>query len=389
MLPEIIHFTEEDIQKRVSHAQQLMQEHGLNGMVILAQANLIYYSGFRSVTMWNSVTRPTFLFMPAKGKPIFYTQIFRRADAEILCLACDVEYFSEIFQPPVSQIKDIMHRLNMDRGDIGWEFGLEHRVGCTQNLLMEIKAALPEANFVDCCDIIWKQRLRKDAKEIQCIKAACAATDYAFAHLAPQIKPGMTELDAWRICQIEMLRGGAEYVVCHNVTSSPENYHRGSKIADNDLILPGNMLWFDLTAYFCGYHSDYCRGFIMGEISDERRRLWDMVVAVTQETSEALKPDALCSDVARACSTALAKRGIDSNFEVGRLGHGSGLQATEPPSIMIGDDTVLEPGMVIHIEPGIVNELGNFVCEEMYVITENDRERLSNASRELISIPCD
>ena len=384
----LIHITEDDCKKRVVKCQQLMAKEGLNGCVFTSSYNQAYYCDYRTVWQWTSVTRPTFLFVPVEGKPVFYTQVFMRADAEIICKGVDVACFEEIFLPPVSQIKDIMHRLNMDKGKIGWELGLECRLGCTVELYESIKAAVQDAQFVDCSRIIWKQRLIKDAKEVQMIKAACEATDYCFEHLAPLLHTGMSELEAWQLAQIELLKGGAEYVICHNLVSNPDNYDRGSKTADNDLLQKGNMLLFDLTAYFCGYHSDYCRGYVFGKISQERKYLWKMVVDVTEETSQALKPGVRCSEVAKRCSEAMARRGFDGNFEVGRLGHGSGLQATEPPSIMIGDDTILEPGMIIHLEPGVVNHLGSFVCEEQYVITETGRDVLSGASRELYEVDC-
>lgn len=384
----LIHLTEEDCVKRIAKCQQLMAEKGLNGCVFTASSNQAYYCDFRVVWQWNSLTRPVFLFIPVQGKPVFYTQIFMRTDAEIMTKGVDVIGFNEIFIPPVSQIKEIMHSLGMDKGKIGWELGLECRLGCTIQLYESIKGALNEAEFVDCSDIVWKQRLIKDAKEIQMIKAVCEATDYCFEHLAEQLHPGMSEIEVWRRVQILELQGGAECTPSHAMNSGPANYTRGSKTADNDILEKGNMLSLDLTAYYCGYYSDFCRNFVLGKISQERQDTWQRIVDVTAETSEALKPGVSCSEVARICARAMAKRGYESNFEVGRLGHGCGLNSTEPPSIMIGDETVLEPGMIIHIEPGVVNEHGLFVCEEKYVITETGRECLSGASRILHEVDC-
>ena len=68
------------------------------------------------------------------------------------------------------------------------------------------------------------------------------------------------------------------------------------------------------------------------------------------------------------------------------MGHGMGLMSTEPPSVTIHDDIILQEGMIINLEPGIVTDRGVFCIEENYVVTADGFERLSNGSRELHSI---
>ncbi|MEW6524417.1 MAG: M24 family metallopeptidase [Bacillota bacterium] len=75
--------------------------------------------------------------------------------------------------------------------------------------------------------------------------------------------------------------------------------------------------------------------------------------------------------------------GYEMSFEAGRCGHGLGLLSTEPPHIAPYDHTMLEPGMVINIEPGVVSEHGVFCVEENVLVTETGYEILSGASREL------
>ena len=75
----------------------------------------------------------------------------------------------------------------------------------------------------------------------------------------------------------------------------------------------------------------------------------------------------------RSSSLGLASLGF------GRLGHGIGLDATEPPSIAEFDGTILQPGMVITIEPAVVDETGLYCAEQVLAIADGEPEVLSTA----------
>ena len=82
-------------------------------------------------------------------------------------------------------------------------------------------------------------------------------------------------------------------------------------------------------------------------------------------------------DVVRASATEAERLGVSLKFAAGRIGHSIGLMLTEPPSLTLQEQTRLEPGMTITIEPGIVNRGGVFVVEQNVAITEGDPELLS------------
>ena len=98
------------------------------------------------------------------------------------------------------------------------------------------------------------------------------------------------------------------------------------------------------------------------------------------------KPGATCADVSNAMLSILHKNDISSN-SVGRMGHGIGLQLTEPPSIMSNDNTVLQENMVIAIEPCLEYAPGTMlVHEENILITNNGYERLTSRTPRTIPI---
>lgn len=155
-----------------------------------------------------------------------------------------------------------------------------------------------------------------------------------------------------------------------------------SRIAQQ-LMLEGDYLWIDLGARYRGYWSDFCRSGEVGAISEDHEALQATVHEVTARAADVMAPGVPVAEVARACAYELERAGFEAFFDCGRMKHGMGLMSTEPPSVTIYDDTVLQEGMIINLEPGIVNERGGFDLEENYVITEDGYETLSGGSREL------
>ncbi len=383
---EYINFTEEDIQARIDLCQKNMNEQGFEGVVFSAESNMNYYSNFHTHAPWTTFTRPMFLFVPKEGKPVLYLHIFQTPDARAISKACDIRAFESLLGPNALQIAEIMRELNMGSGKIGFEKGYEQLMGFQINLYEGLKEELSSASFEDASDLIWSQRLIKSPKEIECIRRACNATSYAHDKIFKNIKAGMTEHEVSRLVKQYMLEGGADQPGFVLITAGEGNYDRISKTATDRELQDGDLIVLDLGARYNHYWSDFCRLAVVGEISEERREIQRKVREVTMRASKVMKPGVAVADVARACAEEMVKVGFEANFDCGRMGHGMGLLSTEPPSVTIYDETILEEGMIINLEPGIVNELGAFNLEENFVITKDGCELLSSASREFHSV---
>ena len=133
-----------------------------------------------------------------------------------------------------------------------------------------------------------------------------------------------------------------------------------------------------------GYHTDYCRGMVPGGASSAQLEKWGKIHKILEAGVEATMPGIPSSDLYRVQVDAAEKLNIDmSSWPARRLGHGSGLHTTEPPYISLDDDTILEAGMILHIEPGCIEEDGIYVLEEKVVVTESGSKVLSHAPWEL------
>lgn len=185
---DYINFIEKDIQNRINICQDKMDENNLSGIVVSAESNVKYYSHYGNHAPWTTFTRPAFLFIPKKGKPLIYVQTFVVPEAHKISMACQVKGFDSLLGPTAKELKQIMIDLNMDRGKVGFELGYEQRIGFQVDTYEALKEELEEVEFVDASDLIWSQRIIKSPKEIECIRRACQATSYAHDNIFPNIK---------------------------------------------------------------------------------------------------------------------------------------------------------------------------------------------------------
>src|SRR5690606_14825598 len=107
------------------------------------------------------------------------------------------------------------------------------------------------------------------------------------------------------------------------------------------------------------------------------------VVDVTNLGVSMARPGVLVAEIAEAVRARCGELGIPL-IGYGRLGHGIGLSATEPPSLAEWDDTRLEEGMVITIEPALEHESGLFCAEQVVAVTREGPDLLSTAPTDLV-----
>jgi Xaa-Pro aminopeptidase len=143
----------------------------------------------------------------------------------------------------------------------------------------------------------------------------------------------------------------------------------------------------DTGSRYGGYFCDFDRNYAIGKVSDQVRRVHDILYRATDAGLAAARPGNTAADVFAAQARVLVDAGIELG-NVGRFGHGLGKILTEPPSNKPGDHTMLEPGMVLTIEPNAMYGRGKIlVHEEDIVITHDGAELLSRrAPKEMVTI---
>ena len=118
-----------------------------------------------------------------------------------------------------------------------------------------------------------------------------------------------------------------------------------------------------------GYFCDYDRNWSIGPASNEVKSAFATLIEASDSAFKIARPGTRACDLYHAMNSVLSRKSGDTG--AGRLGHGLGMSLTEWPSLIPGDDTVLESGMVLTLEPGIAVGDKILVHEENIVINED------------------
>lgn len=224
------------------------------------------------------------------------------------------------------------------------------------------------------------QRMLKSPEDIRNIRKASEIADRVMIAFGEEVRAGMTELEAahWIIDRYVEYGGlwqpGTLPIVASGPNSALPHYDGHSrKIGANDIIL------VDSGCLHNGFHSDTTRTFFVGTPTEEQRRVFDIVVVAEQKGERYARPGMKASELDAIVRGHIVDGGY-GRFFTHRTGHGIGLEVHEPPDISRGDETILKPGMVFSIEPGVyLPERFGIRFENLVVVTETGVESLNRS----------
>ena len=248
----------------------------------------------------------------------------------------------------------------------------------------KLKPDMPGAAFRPLDGIPERMRTVKDEEEIGLIRRACAISCEAFADLLSFAKPGMTEKQVQLHLDYTMLSLGADGLAFDTIAAAGDHGSLPHAIPSDRVIREGEMLTLDFGACFGGYDADMTRTVSFGEPGAEMRRIYETVLRAHLECEQMLRPGVCCRDVDAHARSIIDGAGYEGRFGHS-LGHGVGIDIHELPRLSVTGDTVLKPGHIVTVEPGIyVPGLGGVRIEDTCVITEDGFQSLVPAPKELL-----
>ncbi len=374
-------FLKTEFEARLARAQTLMAKQELDALFLMSEAEMRYFTGFQTL-FWQSPTRPWFLVIPAQGKPIAVipeigAALMRRTwldDIRTWSAPCPdddgISLLMDLFEPLA--LKGA--RLGVMKGH---ETGLRIPLADYERLI----AALPGLSIVDATPLIRQLRMVKSEAEIAKLARICAMGSRTFAEVPSFASEGRPLAEVFRAFRRECLAQGADDV--------PYVVGGAEKGGYDDVISPptqkplarGDILMLDTGAVHDGYFCDFDRNFAIGAADEQSKRAYDVLWRATEAGLEAARPGATSKDLFNAMRAVIAE--LDSSGgDVGRLGHGLGMQLTEWPSHATFDSTILETGMVLTLELSLSYGAGRImVHEENIVIRSGSPQLLTERAR--------
>lgn len=370
-------FPVSEFESRLSRAQALMNEHNIDALLLTTEPEVRYFSGFLT-QFWQSPTRPWFLVVPLRGKPI---AVIPEIGADHMANTWIEDIRTWPSPTPADDGLSLLTRTLQEvagsTGRIGLPLGPETHLRMPLADFDTLRATCHGSEFVDATPLIRALRLVKSEAEIAKIAYICELVSGAFEALPTLFSRSDTEEDAFRRFKIEILGRGADDVPYLVGGAGPGGYADIISPPSSRALQTGDVLMLDTGSVFDGYFCDFDRNFAFGRAADATRRAYDVLYQATEAGLRAARPGATCAGLFDRMWQVLADGGA-SGHTVGRLGHGLGMQLTEWPSHTPTDQTVLQAGMVLTLEPGLQIAPGKMmVHEENIVIRESQAQLLT------------
>ena len=370
-------FSNAEFEQRTQRAQSMMRELEVDAMLLTTEPYVRYFTGFFT-QFWLSPTRPWFLLVPLEGKPIAVIPTIGEVGMRDTWL--DQVHCWSSPQPGddgISLLTDQINKIPKRFGRLGVPTGIESYLRMPADDFQLLKDNLSTTEIVDCSLLMLQLCNIKSAAEVEKIKYVCELTSDSFNALPGFAKAGDSERDIVTAMRIDLLQRGADHTP-FMVSASGNNGYYNIIMGPTDRVLgDGDLLIIDTGTLYDGYYCDFDRNFAFGEASDSSKRAYETVFKSTDAGFEAAKPGNTTSDIWRAMWKVLEAGGAEGN-DIGRMGHGLGTQLTEWPSNTATDETELQPGMVLTLEPGMSYDGGKqMVHEENILITDSGAIMLS------------
>ncbi|MCH7321851.1 Xaa-Pro peptidase family protein [Solibacillus sp. MA9] len=248
----------------------------------------------------------------------------------------------------------------------------------------EVYKSSVKADFVPLSGVIEKIRLIKSQEEINIIKVACEIADNAFTHILNFIKPGITELDVSNELEFFMRKQGATSSSFDIIVASGLRSALPHGVATDKIIETGDFVTLDFGAYYNGYISDITRTVAVGQPSEQLVEMYNAVLESQLLALEKVGPGMTGAQADAVSRDYLKSKGLGEAFGHS-LGHGIGLEVHEGPGLNFRSEVVLEPNMVVTIEPGVyIPGVGGVRIEDDILITETGNEILNHSDKKLI-----
>ncbi len=348
--------------ERVSSVQDYLKKTDLDGVLITSGENLFYFTSTSLIT-------GGYLVMTSD---------------EVTFLVHQLEY-EEARNSSKVPIKKFAKRDDLYKmlGDMRLRnLGIEGRMSYSTILNLKEKLGIERFEVVD--DVIKDLRIVKSPEEIRLIEDACRIADDAMEVALESIGDGVKEREVAAKMEYRMRIEGAEKPAFDTILASGPRSALPHGMATDRVMRRGDLVVVDEGALYRHYNSDMTRTVVVGSPTKEQRNMYEAVLEAQMEGVKTARPGVTARDLDSVARDVLKEYGYGEYF-IHSLGHGVGLEVHEWPGVSQFDDTVLKPGMVITIEPGVyIPGFGGVRIEDTIVITENGSRRLTKTERRLI-----
>ncbi|MEA1952157.1 MAG: Xaa-Pro peptidase family protein [Planctomycetota bacterium] len=344
--------------------RRAVRKTGADALLVTSFTNVTYLSGFSGDDSFLLVGRDTDVIL-SDGR--YTTQI----EEECLGLETYIRPGGEGMFEAVAEIVGKMKATKL---------GVESQ-SMTVSLYNRLDKDLAKVALVSTAGLVEKLREIKDKREIEATRRAIEITERGFAVLRATLRPEKTEKQVADELEYQMRLFGAKSIAFPSIVAVGPRAALPHATPGDSQIGESNHLLVDWGANEGQYNGDLTRVLVTGRISPKLQRVYRVVLEAQLAGIEAVRPGAVAKDVDQVARKVIDEAGFGRYFGHG-LGHGLGLDVHEAPRLGVSSETVLKPGMIVTVEPGVyLPGWGGVRIEDDVLVTRTGHEVLSGVAK--------
>ncbi|MFM1650759.1 M24 family metallopeptidase [Brevibacillus sp. B_LB10_24] len=387
----------EEILQRQQKWRARLQENRIDCAILFSVTDIFYLTAFH----FRPSERPICFFVDPQEKTHLFVPALEREHAEEYAYVDAVHSYPEYpsLRHPMEYLKEALLESGFQERTVGLDAeGYSSAKGYRGPRLRDF---LPAKAFSSIRGWVEEMRFIKSPAEIELIRESCCWGNLAHRLLQKYSKPGRSEIEITgrasaeaTMAMVETLGPGYKP---HGDTVTARAVFRGQvgpmsafphAVTQNLVLKRGDTLVTGAGADVWGYHSELERTMFVEEVSREQEKYFQLMYEAQEVAFRHIMPGKPASTVEQAVQSFFRENGVQ-HLTCHHTGHNIGLLGHEAPFFDLGDETIMEPGMVFTVEPGIyVKGLGGFRHSDTVLVTDQGMEMLTYYPRDLASLVC-
>lgn len=349
-------------QSRVRKLREQLEKSNVQAVLITNAVNRRYLTGFTGSSGYVVIT---------PDRAVLLTDFRYREQAPKEAPDFEViEHGPDIY----ASVKEILEAGNIERA------GFEQE-DVSYERYEQLTEKVDRVEWVPLNRVVSQIRLKKDEEEVNILREACELADRAYEHILAYLKTGTSERDIALELEFFMRKNGAASSSFDTIVASGERSSFPHGTASDRIMQSGELVTLDFGAYYKGYCSDITRTVMIGDPQPKHREIYEIVLEAQMNALQHIKPGMTGREADMLAREIIKEHGYDEYFGHG-TGHGIGMEIHEGPRLSPRSEDILEPGMVVTVEPGIyIPGFGGVRIEDDILITETGVELLTHAEK--------
>jgi len=366
---------------RLKKLQDMMDEKGLDGLLLTLSYNVRYATDFRPLFGPFYVYDRYTAIVPKKGSPILF---MTEPEVALGCVAKRMPWIKDVRK--VHQFSSSLYAVDMWIRDVKEaleDYGLKGgRIGVDYLSFMvydRLRESMPETTFVSSFEDLVNVRAIKHPEELKVMMEAVYIAEIGMRAAMDSLRDGIKEYEVGAEALRAMAAAGMEVAPFSPSIRAGANAAIFQRTTTGKRIMPGETVIIDIGAMYGGYCADFNRTTVLGKPNSKQKDMYRVLIKAHTKAIEAVAPGVRVSEIDRIVREEIKKSGYP-DFP-GGTGHGIGMSLGElpiipPPSREM--DRVFEPGMVFCLEPGIfIPGVAGVKVEDMILVTDKGAEVLT------------